>query len=275
MNSAVPVSELITLALALAVTGFGAGLLAGILGIGGGAVIVPILYQALGTLGFPEATNMQIALGTSLAVIIPTSLRSFQAHRARGVVDMSLLRSWVIPVPAGVLLGAVVAGLVSGAALRGIFAVLAFLVALKLIFNRASWRLPGDLPGGPVRALVGGVIGFLSALMGIGGGVMSNTFMTLFGRPIHQAVATAAGVGVLIAVPGTLGYMWAGLEATGLPPLSIGYVNFLGVAIIMPLSLLMAPLGVRIAHALSKRQLETGFGVFLLMISARFAYSLL
>jgi uncharacterized membrane protein YfcA len=275
MSSPVPIPELITLALALAVTGLAAGLLAGIFGIGGGAVIVPILYQALGALGFPEATNMQIALGTSLAVIIPTSLRSFQAHRARGVVDMGLLRSWTIPVPVGVLLGALVAGLVSGAALRGIFAALAFLVALKLIFNRASWRLAGDLPGGSVRTLVGGAVGFLSALMGIGGGVMSNTFMTLFGRPIHQAVATAAGVGILIAVPGTIGYMGAGLGATGLPPLSVGYVNLLGVAVITPLSLLMAPLGVRIAHALSKRQLETGFGFFLLMISARFAYSLL
>jgi uncharacterized membrane protein YfcA len=274
MDSA-SLAELASLALALVATGLVAGLLAGIFGVGGGAVTVPVMYQALGALGFSEAVTMHVALGSSLAIIIPTSIRSFQAHKARGAVDMAILKSWLIPMPLAVFAASFVAASVSGAGLRAIFAAIAFVIALRLLFNRQTWRLGDEVPDGAIRALVGGGVGFLSTLMGVGGGVLSNTFMTVYGRPIHQAVATASGVGVLIAVPGTLGYMAAGWGAPGLPPLSIGYVNLLGVAIVMPLSLLMAPLGVRIAHALSKRQLEVAFGIFLMLMSARFAYSLL
>ena len=275
MIDSVPLYELITLAAALAVTGVVAGLLAGIFGIGGGGIIVPVLYQALAVLGFSSAVTMHVAVGSSLAFIVPTSIRSFQAHRARGAVDMSLLKSWLIPVPLGVVAASYVAARVSGAEMRAIFAAIAFIVGLRLLFNRESWRLGDDMPGEAVRAVAGFVIGFLSALMGIGGGVMASTFMTVYGRPIHQAVATAAGVGVLIAIPGTLGYILAGWRADDLPPFSLGYVNLLAVAIILPLSYFMAPLGVRIAHALSKRQLEVSFGLFLMLMAARFAYSLL
>ena len=275
IDLAVPTFQLVSLAAALVATGLATGFLAGIFGIGGGAIMVPILYQALGAVGSPDAVNMQVALGTSLAVIIPTSIRSFRAHRARGAVDMALLRSWIVPVPVGVAFGAVVAAIVSGRELRAIFAAIAFLMALRLIFNRESWRIGVDVPQGPVRAVVGGVIGFLSTLMGIGGGILSNAFMSAYGRPIHQAVATAAGVGVLIAIPGALGYVWAGWDVAGLPPLSLGFVSLPGVALITPLSLLAAPWGVRAAHALTKRQLEIGFGCFLLLVSIRFAISLL
>jgi uncharacterized membrane protein YfcA len=141
--------------------------------------------------------------------------------------------------------------------------------------NRESWRIGDEVPGGPVRALVGAVIGFLSTLMGVGGGVLSNTFMTLYGRPIHQAVATSSGVGVLIAIPGAFGYVLAGLGDPLLPPLSLGYVNLIGVALVIPLSMLFAPLGVRLAHAATKRQLEVGFGIFMLAVSSRFAWGLI
>jgi uncharacterized membrane protein YfcA len=257
------------------VTGVIAGLLAGIFGIGGGGVVVPVLYQALVILGFPASVTMHVAVGSSLAFIIPTSIRSFQAHKARGAVDMAMLRSWVIAVPAGVVAASFVAAMVSGAEMRAIFAMIAFSVGVRLLFNRETWRLSGDVPGGAIRWAAGFLIGLLSALMGIGGGIMANTLMTVYGRPIHQAVATASGVGVLIAIPGTLGYVAAGLGAEGLPPFSLGYVNLLAVAIVMPLSVVMAPLGVRIAHALSKRQLEMSFGLFLMVMSARFAWSLL
>ncbi len=268
-------TELISLAVALAVTGVVAGLLAGVFGIGGGGIIVPVLYQALEVLGFSSSVTMHVAVGSALAFIIPTSIRSFQAHRARGAVDMEILKSWVIAVPAGVVVASFIAALVSGAAMRAIFAVIALLIAIRMLFNRDSWRLPGDVPTGPARWAAGFVIGLLSTLMGIGGGVMANTFMTAYGRSIHQAVATSAGVGVLIAIPGTLGYVLAGWGAADLPPLSLGYVNLLAVAIIMPLSLFMAPIGVRIAHAASKRQLEMSFGLFLLVMSIRFFWSLL
>jgi uncharacterized membrane protein YfcA len=257
------------------VTGVVAGLLAGIFGIGGGGVIVPVLYQALVILGFPASVTMHVAVGSSLAFIIPTSIRSFQAHHARGAVDMAILKSWVVAVPVGVVAASFVAALVSGAGMRAIFAAIAALIGVRLLFNRESWRLGSDVPAGPVRIAAGFVIGLLSTLMGVGGGVMANTFMTVFGRPIHQAVATASGVGVLIAIPGTLGYVAAGWSAADLPPFSLGYVNLLAVAIVMPLSFFMAPLGVRIAHALSKRQLEVSFGIYLMIMAARFAWSLI
>jgi uncharacterized membrane protein YfcA len=274
MILSVPVAELAALAAALAVTGVIAGLLAGIFGIGGGGVIVPVLYQALVILNFPSSVTMHVAVASSLAFIIPTSIRSFQAHRARGAVDMAILRSWIIPVPLGVVTAAAIAAFVSGAGMRAIFAAIAFLVGVRLILNRESWRIGNDVPEGTLRAVVGFVVGLLSTLMGVGGGIMANTFMTLYGRPIHQAVATASGVGVLIAIPGTLGYIAAGWGAAGLPPFSLGYVNLLAVAIIMPLSFFMAPIGVRIAHALSKRQLELSFGTFLILMAARFGWSL-
>jgi len=218
---------------------------------------------------------MHLSLGTSLGIIVPTSVRSFLAHRRRGVVDEKLLRSWLIPIPLGVAAASVVAAVVSGAALRGIFAVLAAIIGVRMLFNRESWRLGSDLPAGPIRSVVGVLIGFFSTLMGIGGGILNNTFMTVFGRPIHQAVATSAGVGVLISVPGIIGYVWAGWGAGGLPPFSAGYVNLLGMLLVIPVSVLTAPLGVRLAHAMSKRQLEVGFGIFLLAISLRFVLTLI
>ncbi len=275
MDISASFGELFGLAAAVAVSGAIAGLLAGIFGIGGGAVIVPVLYQGLTILGVDDAVRMHISLGTSLAIIVPTSIRSFMAHYRRGAVDMDLLRSWLVPIPVGVAAGAAVAAVLSGAALRGIFALLAALVAARLLFNRDSWRLGSVLPANPARAVVGALIGFVSALMGIGGGVLNNTFMTLYGRPMHQAVATSAGVGVLISLPAALGYLWAGWGEAGLPPFSAGFVNVVGLVLVIPLTIAFAPLGVRIAHALSKRQLEIGFGLFLIVVAVRFALSVL
>ena len=154
---------------------------------------------------------------SALAIIVPTSIRSFRAHLARGAVDMGIIRSWLIPVPVGVAFASFVAAYVSGAGLRAIFAGIAFIVALRLIFNRESWRLGTEVPHGPVRAFVGAAIGFLSTLMGIGGGVLSNTFMTVYGRPIHQA-RTAAGVGSLSQSPAR---RLDARVAGGIPPFSI------------------------------------------------------
>ena len=266
-------ADIAILAVALAAAGAVAGLLAGIFGIGGGAVLVPVFFQVFGLLGVDEAVRMHLSVGTSLAVIVPTSLRSFASHRARGAVDLDLLRTYLIAVPAGVLIAALVFASISSAGLRIVFAALAVLVGLKLIFGRAHWQIAHDLPGIAGRFAAGSVIGFLSTLMGIGGGVLNNTFMTLYGRPIHQAVATSAGVGVLISVPGVFGAVWAGWGADGLPVLSTGYVNWIAVAIIIPVTLSVAPLGVRIAHGLEKRQLELAFGIFMLVVAGRFALS--
>ncbi|MCP4380249.1 MAG: sulfite exporter TauE/SafE family protein [Hyphomicrobiales bacterium] len=267
-------TELIELAVAVLLSGAVSGLLAGLFGIGGGAVMVPVLYEGLGFLGVDESVRMHVAVGTSLAIIVPTSLRSFFAHKRRGAVDMALFRSFVIPVPVGVIVASIVAAVISGSVLRGIFAVIAFVVALKLIFARNSWRLGRDVPGNPSRAIVGGLIGFFSTLMGIGGGIVTNTYMTLYGRPIHQAVATSSGVGMLISIPGVIGYVWAGWGDPLLPPFSLGFVNIVGALLVVPAAILMAPMGVRLAHALSQRILELVFGLFLIVVAFRFALSL-
>ena len=270
-----PSGELAVFALAIASAGAVSGFLAGILGIGGGAVLVPVFYQVFGLLGVDDAVRMHVSVGSSLAIIVATSLRSFSGHYARGAVDMALLRSYVVAVPAGVVLASLTAASISSAGLRAVFAVVVFIIGLRMLFNREHWRLGTEVPGNPIRPAVGMLTGFLSTLMGIGGGVMNNTFMTLYGRPIHEAIATSSGVGVLIAIPGTIGYIWAGWGNPLLPSLSTGFVNWIAVALVIPITIAVAPLGVRVAHALKKRQLELAFGIFSMVVSARFFVSLL
>lgn len=262
-------------AIAAAASGIVSGLLAGVFGIGGGAVLVPVFYQFLTVLDIDESVRMHLAVGTSLAIIIPTSIRSFTAHKARGAVDMELLKTFLVPVPVGVVVASLVAAAISSEQLRLIFACIALVVGLRLLFNRESWRLGSKIPGNPWRPVVGILIGLFSTLMGIGGGVMNNTFMSLYGRPMHQAVATSSGVGVLIAIPGTIGYIWAGWGNPHLPIASTGYVNWIAVALIIPIALIVTPYGVAIAHRLKKRHLEIGFGLFCLFVSFRFFTSLL
>lgn len=274
MSSYSTLADLLPFAVSLLIAGGVAGFLAGVFGIGGGAILVPVFYQMLGILGVDEAVRMHVAVGTSLAIIVPTSLRSFMGHYAKGVVDMDVLRQFLVFVPLGVISASIVAAYISSGMLRAIFAVAALLISAKLLFGRDDWKLGDDIPKGPASYFSGWLIGFLSTFMGIGGGVFTNTFMTLFGRKMHQAVATSSGVGVLIAIPGVFGYIWAGWGVPGLPEFSIGYVNLLIVLIIIPVTLLVAPMGVRVAHILTKRQLEFGFGVFLLLVSIRFFVSL-
>ena len=270
-----PVEEIIGFALAIAAAGVVSGLLAGVFGIGGGAILVPVFYQVLGLLDVDESVRMHLSVGSSLAIIVPTSIRSFSAHKARGAVDMALLKSYHLPGPLGVVLASIVAAYISSGGLRTIFAVITLIFGLRLIFNRDHWRLGADIPGNPVRSLVGAGIGFLSTLMGIGGGILNNTFMTLYNRPLHQAVATSAGVGTLIAIPGFIGYIWAGWGHPDLPVASTGFVNWIMVALVIPIALIVTPWGVKLAHALDKRHLEIGFGLFCLFVAARFFISLM
>lgn len=266
--------EIAGLGLALLASGLIAGFLAGMFGIGGGAVLVPVLYQFLTVLGVDESVRMHVSVATSLGIIVPTSIRSFMAHKKRGAADLELLKSWLIPLPLGVVAASLVAAHVSGGGLKAIFAGIALVLGLRMLMDKPHWRLGSDIPGAPVRPLCGFGIGFFSTLMGIGGGVMNNTFMTLYGRPIHQAVATSSGTGLMISVPGTIGLIWAGWGAAGLPPFSAGYVNLLGVAMIIPVTTFAAPFGVKVAHALPRRKMEIFFGCFLLVVAARFLLSL-
>jgi len=269
-----PLSELAIFALALIAAGALSGLLAGLFGVGGGAILVPVFYQVYGLVGVPDAVRTHVAVGTSLAIIVPTSIRSFHAHRRRGAVDMAILRNWAIWVPLGTIAAAIVAADISGRELRIIFAVLALLIALRMFLNREHWKFGDTLPSGPLNGAAGFGIGLFSGLMGVGGGVLSNLWMTLFGRTVHQSVATSSGVGVLISIPGLIGYVWAGWGEAGLPPFSTGYINWITAVLVMPLTLVVAPYGVQLAHALSKRHLEIGFGLFLTGVSIRFFVSL-
>jgi uncharacterized protein len=269
-------AELTWLLLAVIAAGILTGLLAGVFGIGGGAVIVPVLFELFRLFGVPDAVRMQLCIGTSLAIIIPTSWRSFRAHRARGMVIPDVLRVWTWPVIVGVLLGAAIAAVAPPAIFKIAFAVIGGLIAGKLLFGRDSWRFADDLPGRPAMAAYGFAIGLGSSLMGISGGSLVTMVLTLYGKPIHNAVATAAGIGVPISIAGTLGFIVAGLPHQALlPPLSLGFVSVIGVIAIAPLSSLIAPVGARLAHALPKRWLEIAFGSFVLLAAARFIASLL
>lgn len=275
LDLGLPLGDLLVLAGALVATGLAAGLLAGLLGIGGGGIMVPVLYETFRSAGVDPALCLHLAIGTSLSVIVPTSLRSFRAHRARGAVDTALLRSMAAPAVAGVVLGTLVARYADETALKAIWAGCATLMSAKLYFGRESWRLGAEVPGNPGRGLYAGFVGLIATLMSIGGGAFITTFMTLYGRPIHQAVATSAGFGPIVAIPATLGFVWAGWQAAGLPPGSLGYVNLLGTAMIVPASVLAAPLGVRLAHGISRRKLELAFATFLALVALRFLVSLL
>lgn len=268
------VSTLLWLAGALALGGAVTGVLAGLFGVGGGAITVPILFEVFGVIGAPEAVAMPLAVGTSLAVIIPTSLRSARGHHARGVVDTALLRAWAAPLVVGVCLGAFIARYAPPLVFQAVFIGVAGVNAAKMLLGRASWRIADDLPKGFGLRVYGFVIGLLSALMGIGGGALSTLVMTLHGRPIHQSVATSAGVGVFISIPGALGYMAAGWGRADLPPLSIGFVSALAFALIVPTTLMTTQIGVNLAHALPRRKLELLFGLFLLAVCLRFVHAI-
>ncbi len=275
MDLGVPAGELAVLGAALVAAGLIAGFLAGLLGIGGGGVLVPVLYEIFGVLDVDTGVRMHLTLGTTLAVILPTALKSFAGHRAKGAVDVELLKRVGPFVVAGVIVGVLIAKVSSGAQLKWVWAIVAGLVALKMALGREDWRLGDHLPARPWPELGAAAIGTLSTLMSIGGATFTVPLLTLYGYAILPAVATASGVGPMIALPGVLGYAWAGWGAEHLPPLSVGYVNLLGLAIIAPLSVFAAPFGVRLAHNIPRRKLELAFAAFLACVSARFLLDLL
>ncbi|MBB4145554.1 sulfite exporter TauE/SafE family protein [Rhizobium lemnae] len=278
----VSVQELALLVIALLLAGCLTGILAGLFGVGGGAIIVPVLYELFRLLGVPEELRMPLCVGTSLAIIIPTSFRSYRTHRSKGAVDRDVLKVWAVPILFGVLAGSVIARYAPPEVFKLVFIAVAGFSAVRLLFGRESWRLGVELPGKPVLRAYGVVIGLLSSLMGIGGGQLSTLMLTFYSRPIHQAVATSSGVGLLVSIPGALGYIYAGWgraaenpEIAALQfPLAIGYVSLLGAILFIPTSVLCASFGANLAHRLSRRRLELAFGVFLLLICIRFLLSL-
>ena len=283
MIAGLDASELVKLALMLVAVGALSGFFAGIFGIGGGAILVPVFYECFRLAGVPLGVRMPLCIGTSLAIIIPTSISSFRAHYLRGAVNVEVIKRWWLPIVLGVAAGSVTARFAPERLFKIVFVMVAWSAAARLLLARDAWKFGDELPKGFLMRLYGFFVGLLSTLMGIGGGLFANLLMTFYGRPIHQAVATSSALAVLISIPGALGYVYAGWPAAArFPdvaalqlPFAIGYVSLIGAVLVMPMTLVTAPLGVKAAHAMSKRALEMAFGSYLLIVGGRFVISLL
>lgn len=272
--SLISVSNLLVLGVALLIAGAVVGFLAGLFGIGGGTVIVPVLYETFGWLGVPDEVRMPLCVGTSLAVIIPTSISAFGTHWKRGAVDVQILKTWLMPMVVGVFIGIASAQYASSAAFKLAFVAIALATAARLIWGGMLPSFGSSLPWGAQMAGYGVAIGASSSLAGIGGGLVANMLMTMHGRSIQQAIATSSGIGIIVAIPGALGYVVAGWHTTGLPPLSLGFVSLIGFLFLMPTSLITAKAGAALAHTLPKAVLERAFAAYLLIVSLRFMLSL-
>ena len=251
----------------LAVIGAFAGVLAGLLGVGGGIVLVPAFYYAFQTLGYDGPQLMQMCLATSLATIIVTSVRSVMSHNKKGAVDWDILRGWAPGIVIGAIIGVLVASGLRSQTLTAIFGILGICVGLYMGFGRSDWRIADAMPQGGTRGYLSVILGFLSVLMGIGGGSFGVPLMSLYARPIHRAVATAAGFGVLIAVPSVIGFLFLTIDAPHRPPLTIGAVNLVAFVVVIAMTLITAPWGVRLAHAMDPKPLKRVFAVFLTLVA--------
>lgn len=256
---------MLSMAALLLVIGAFAGVLAGLLGVGGGIVLVPAFFYAFSALGYDSPQLMQMCLGTSLATIIVTSVRSVMAHNKKGAVDWDILKGWAPGIVVGAVIGFFIAASLRSTALQAIFGVLAIIVGLYMTFGRSHWRVAAQMPDGPLRWVLSPVLGFLSVLMGIGGGSFGVPTMSLFGVPIHRAVATAAGFGVIIAVPSVLGFLTVDMAVA--PPFSIGAVNMIAFALVIAMTLITAPYGAALAHRMDPGPLKKVFGVFLILVA--------
>ncbi len=271
-----PAGEIVMLVLWIVGAGVLVGILAGLFGIGGGAVIVPVLYEVFRALGVPEELRMQLCIGTSLAIIVPTTVRSYLAHKKRGAVIPEVVRVWALPAVIGVALGSAIAHYAPAQLFKIVFVIFAILIALRMLFGTDRWKLGEELPALPALTFYGFITGLISSLVGVSGGSVSNAVLTFYGRSMQQAVATSAGVGVPITIAGTAGYMLAGWPYMGqMPPLSIGFVSLIGFVLMAPVSSYTATYGVRLAHWLPRRKLEIAFAIFLFLVAARFIASLL
>ena len=258
-------------ALAAGWAGAGAsvGLSAGVLGVGGGIIMVPAMAFVFEALGYGTDVVMHVAVGTSLAVIIATGTSSARAHHARGAVDGQLLRLWGPFIVAASLLGGLMAGLYSGDVLRIIFGVVALFIALNIVLPIQK-QLMSHLSASPMANRVSAaVVGYISALMGIGGGSLSVPTLVAFGNPVHRAVGTSSALGVMLAIPGALGFVISGWTVAGRPPLSIGYVNLPAMVLIGAVASGVAPLGASLAHRLDQKRLKLVFAVFLVVVAVR------
>jgi uncharacterized membrane protein YfcA len=271
-----PIGELAWLVLLILAGGFVTGILAGLFGIGGGGVIVPVLYEVFGVLHVPDALRMQLCIGTSLAIIVPTTVRSYMGHKKKGAVIPGVVRIWTAPAITGVIIGSVTAAFAPGAVFKIAFVVFTAFISSKMLFAGDRWNISDRLPGRPLLAVYGFITGLFSSLVGVSGGAVSNAVLTLYGQPMQRAVATSAGIGVPITIVGAIGYAIAGWPyIQQLPPQSLGFVSVIGFVLMAPVSSFTTAYGVRLAHWLPRRKLEIAFGIFLMLVSLRFLATLI
>lgn len=255
------------LLLSMLALGAFAGVLAGLLGVGGGIVLVPGFFYAFSALGYESNQLMQVCLATSLATIIVTSLRSVQSHAKKGAVDWAVLRAWAPGIAVGAVIGVLVAAQLRSQSLQAIFGVLGICIGAYMGLGRPHWRLADEMPKGVGLAVSSPGVGFLSVLMGVGGGSFGVPFMSLHGKPIHEAVATAAGFGALIAVPSVLAFLFVPIDPAVRPPLTIGAVNLVAFGVIIAMTLITTPWGAKLAHAMNPTPLKRVFAVFLTLVA--------
>ena len=244
-----------------------AGVMAGLLGVGGGIVLVPAFYYTFTGLGYDNPQIVQVCLATSLATIIFTSIRSVLSHHKKGAVDWKILRDWAPGIAVGAVIGVLVASGLQSNTLVLLFGVLAIFIGFYMAFGKSEWRLGSEMPGLLGRSIVSPGVGFLSVLMGIGGGSFGVPIMTLHGVAIHRAVATAAGFGLTIALPSVIAFMIRQPSPENLPPFMIGYVNVAAFFVVVSMTTLTAPIGVSIAHRTDPKPLKKIFAIFLIAVA--------
>lgn len=255
--------------LALASTGVFAGILAGLLGVGGGIVIVPVLFFLFQNFGVSAESAMLVATATSLATIVPTSISSIRSHTKKGNVDFDLLKRWAPFILIGVLVGSWLVTRIDGTLLTVLFGVIATLSALNMLFRTGKSALFQQLPDNVGQTAMGSFIGFFSSMIGIGGGTLSVPLLTLYNYPAHKAVGTAAAIGLIISLPGALTMLLLGTTPADAPACTFGLVNLMGFLCIVPLTVLFAPVGASLAAKLDAVMLKKVFAVVLLITGVR------
>ncbi|KAJ56312.1 membrane protein [Actibacterium mucosum KCTC 23349] len=264
---------LVALAVGLLITGGIAGVLAGLLGVGGGIVIVPVLFWLFDLLNVSPAVAMHLAVGTSLCTIIPTSISSARSHHKRGAIDVDMLKSWAPLIFLGALTGGILSKVLDSSHLTLIFGIIALLVSINMATPK-TLVIGQSVPGGPVgKGAIPFSIGGFSALMGIGGGTLSVPVLSAFSFPVHRAVGTASAFGLVIAVPAVCGFIWSGLGVADRPPYSLGFVSVPAAVLIFSVSVLTAPLGSKLAHSLNPKRLKLVFALFLFLTAIKMLWS--
>lgn len=254
----------------LLATGAFAGVLAGLLGVGGGIIIVPILYHLFLFFGMSAVLAMPVAIGTSLSTIVLTSIVSARKHYAKGGVDLDLVKVWIVPVLLGVTIGSLAPSVIDAAQLKSTFGIMLIVVSLHMLASSfRSLEISKQLPVKPLQFIFAVALGGLSAMLGIGGGTLMVPLLTLFAFPIHRAVSTASVFGLIISVPATIIYIANGWNLPNLPAFTTGYVNWIAFAIIVPMTMWFAPLGVNLAYKLNVQQLKRAFAIFLCLVGIK------